>query len=250
MPTPMGLHGARTQQRVRALVPAAAALIGIVTLASCSSGSAPSALHAKSSTTTTVSTANAIDLVASQYVQDYDSQKAANQAFTTAVNPAIADERTQQQRIAQDDTTEQQNSYGVGCTVSVTDFSAYNSCVAGEEQAYNAAQSDATAAQGQYQEDFQTVSSNTSTYETAISVFIGQVVALSWPPKYTESVTEVLTAARAYRNDLADAAALSPSTPQATNDAIQAQSGTDVGNLNDALSVLGAKLPNDTGQTT
>jgi hypothetical protein len=45
-----------------------------------------------------------------------------------------ADEHTQGQRIAQDDTTEQQNEFGAGCTVSVTHPESYTTCLSTEEQ--------------------------------------------------------------------------------------------------------------------
>ncbi len=178
--------------------------------------------------------------LARQYGSALATETAAAQGAFSASGVELSDITKQNQRIQQDQTTYNGNSYGAGC--SVVDFSTYESCVQGEEQQASNAQTDEAAANAQIQTDEQQYASTASTLEAALSAFIGQVVAMPWPASMTTSIENMLRAARQYRNDVAQQGSTSSGTSQATSQAIQAQTGVDLGNFNDALSAVKAEL--------
>jgi hypothetical protein len=167
------------------------------------------------------------------------AETSASQAAVANSATVTADITKQNQRLQQDENTYDSNVAASGCMF--TD-PAYESCAQSEEQMATNAQSDEAAATAQIQADEQQYSSGAATLETALSTFIGQVVTISWPSQLNSAAGVLVTAARQYRNDVADQAAVSPSTPTATLQAIQAQAGQDVGNLNDAISAVKSEL--------
>jgi hypothetical protein len=183
---------------------------------------------------------SALSSLAQGYASALSTESAANQTYLASGNGANADITKQNQRLQQDATTYQANEFGLGCNAA--DFSTYESCVHGEEQAATSAENDEAAADAQLQRDVQQYSSASSTFETSLSNFISQIVDLPWPGSMTTDVGNLLGMARKFRSDLALQAAVTPSTPTGTVSAIQAQGGIDVGNFNDALSVIKADL--------
>ena len=147
------------------------------------------------------------------------------------------------QRIATDESTVTSNEFGGGC--SFGDFSTYDSCLLSEEQTADNAREDELAADGAVDEDYVQYASAALTYETALSAFIGQLVALTWPSKFETAVVAVAESARALRTDVVDETAFNSSSLSTVVSAIQAQTGTDVGTFNDDLSVLTAELAKD-----
>jgi hypothetical protein len=217
------------------------------------SSSKPTSASSNPTTPTTASappTSNTNDLVpvVQSFATDYATESAADKTYVAAFSSVTADLTSQDQRISQDTNTVQANEYGGGC--SVADFSTYESCVSSEEQTANNANQDMTAAEAQIQTDYQQYASTASTYQSALSNFIGQVIALPWPSTYDSYVNAMVTAARAFRTDVTYQAAVTSSTPQSTVSTITAQAGTDVGNFNDAISALKAALLNGTQGST
>jgi hypothetical protein len=172
------------------------------------------------------------------------TETAANQTYNGEWSQITTDVNNQGQRISSDTATLNSDQYGAGCigSVSITDPSSYTDCVSSEEQAAATARSDSEAAVSEVDQDYVKYGSVAGTYETALSVFIGEIVGLSWPSRYNEAVNAVVSTARTFRSDLANEAAIAPTTPSSAVSAINAQSGTDVGSFNDALNVLRAEL--------
>jgi len=229
---------------------AVAGVIGAaVVLTGCAGGSgSPSASKA---TTTTRAAANsnfnsnaaasaALVGLVQAWVPARNTEEAADHASVNAAALVNADITKQNQRIQQDDTTVQQNQYGLGCDAA--DFSTYGSCVQGEEQTAATAQNDVAAAEAQVQTDDQQYATESSTFGAALSTFISQIEAMNWPNSMESTVSDLVSAAQAFRTDYADAAAETNETPQSTTSAITAQTGTDAGTLSDAVSAVNADL--------
>lgn len=209
--------------------------LATVVLAACSSSpSHPASVQ----TTTSTNAAN----VAAQFMSDLNPEVAANEAYIGAVGLINADTTKQSQKIALDNAAITSNEFGAGCTISTTDPSSYSNCLSSEQQTAANARSDLASAQGQEDQDVAQYASANTTYSTAITTFIGQLIALPWPSQYKQAVNAVVTTARAFRTDLANASAISTSTPSSIQSSINARVTTDGGNFNDALSALKARL--------
>jgi len=201
----------------------------------------PAATSDRTPSTTSQPSGASLVATAQQYESALSTETAANQAWVAASGPIVADETKQNQRLQQDQATYNSNVDGLRCNAA--DFSTYESCVQQDEQSASSAQNDEAAATAQIQTDYEQYSTNVNTYETAISTFISQVASITtWPSPMTSDVNSLLTSARTLRGDLAQEAAESPSTPQATVSAITAQAGTDVGNFSDAISLIKSDL--------
>ena len=180
--------------------------------------------------------------MATQFFSDLSIETAANSTYNAALAAATTDLSKQNQRTSLDQSAIQNDQYGVGCTISLTDPSSYESCVSSEEQTAANANTDEAAAENQASQDLSAYASAANTYQEELSTFIGQMIALSWPSKYNEAVNDVADAVRAYRSDLTTVSGVTTSTPTSTISALNAQLATDVGNFNDAINVLKAEL--------
>jgi hypothetical protein len=178
--------------------------------------------------------------LAHQFGGALTTESQSDQAYVAAFNGANSDITKQDQQIQQDQTTYNSDLYGSGCDPA--NLSGYESCVQSEEQQASSAESDVAAANAQIQNDYQQYATSANTYGGALSSFIGQVVGMPWPPSMNPSVNEMVMAARQFRSDLAQQAAVTSSTPSATVSAINAQAGTDIGNFDDSISVTKAAL--------
>ncbi len=219
---------------------AIALAVGVWALASGGGQHAPQTSSGSVSAPPGVSAA-ALASLNQQFLSDLATESVANHAYAAAFQGATSDINTQDQRIQQDQTTVSSNEGGVGCNPA--DFTSYGSCAQSEDQQASTAQNDEAAATAQIQTDYQQYASAASTYEAAVSAFVGQLVALPWPAQMNAPVNAVVGTARQFRNDLAQEGAVNSNTPSATISAIQAQTGTDVGNYNDAINVVRAALP-------
>ena len=145
-------------------------------IAMMSHGSSPKASVASPPTSNAV---NAIELAANQYRQ-YESEFASNAtAPIAAITAANADVTKQDDRIANDQTTYQNNEFGSGCDAA--DYNNYPSCVAQEQQTAAGAQADETAAQASLKADANQVRTADQQAETVISTFVQQLDSIAWP---------------------------------------------------------------------
>jgi hypothetical protein len=214
---------------------------GGVILAGCSGGSGSPSASNVSTTTTKASQSNAVSTLDSLYASwtsALDTESAANKTEVDATALLNADITKQNQRIQQDETTVNQNEYGLGCDAA--DYSTYGSCVAAADQKAAAAQSDEAAATAQVQTDDQQYATNASTFESALSAFLSQIADLNWPNSMTDTITSLVKATQTYRNDTAEQATITSASPDAS--AIQAQAGIDLGSFNDAVSAVNAEF--------
>lgn len=164
-------------------------------------------------------------------------------ADTTSYNAAAlinADITKQNQRIQQDETTVR-NQYGLNCNVS-SEFSTYESCVQGDQQAASGAQSDEAEADAQIQADDQQYATESSTFGAALSTFLSEIENMAWPSSMASTESNLVSAAQAFRADYAKAAAETNGTPPSTVSEITAQTGIDAGTLSDAISAVNADL--------
>jgi hypothetical protein len=219
------------------------AVVLVIVLALVFGKSTPTGVHTsadRSTSTTAGSSGTALVALATQYVSAWNTETSANQAWVAASAPIVADETKQNERIQEDVDTVDANEDGLGCDAA--DFTNYSSCVQQEDQKAASAQSDEAAAGAQFTTDVTQYTSDVGAYEDALSNFISQVATLNWPSSMASAVGNLLTTARTYRSDLAQEAAETATTPQATISAIQAQVGTDNGNFTDANSLIKADL--------
>ena len=77
---------------------------------------------------------------AQQYGPALSTETAANQAWVAASGSIVADETKQNQRLQQDETTYNSNTYGAGCDAA--NYTYYPSCVVSEDQTAASAESD------------------------------------------------------------------------------------------------------------
>jgi len=225
---------------------AVAGVIGAAfVLTGCGGGSgSPSAAKASTTTHAASSAASAAHSIAAAqaalvtlanaWVSARNTEVAANQTATAASNNIVADETKQNQRIQQDQTTVQQDEFGLACDSQITSPT-YSTCVVGDDQAATNAQKDEAAANAQLQTDSQQLTTNASTYGAAISTFLGQIADMPWPNSMQSIVTNLVTTAQTFRADVSDLGSL-PSS------GTQAQAGIDVGSFADAISAVNSEL--------
>jgi hypothetical protein len=214
-------------------------LIGLcVALAACSSsaGNRPASVQANTSTTN-------VAKLAIQFYGDLSTESAAASTFSAQDALLTAAIGKLGQRIALDNAAITNDSFGAGCIGSLSaDPSTYTNCASSEEQTAANAESDKAVAQGQATQYLSQCGSAAGTLQSALSTFIGQLIALPWPSKYNEAVNTVVSTARTLREVLGEQAAVTFSTPSATVSALDASQSTDIGNFNDAINVLKAEL--------
>lgn len=218
-----------------------ATLIGLATplLAACSSRPGPSP-KASVQTTSTTTVAN----VAAQFMSDLSTEEAANDTYVRAFDLVNADIIRQSQKIDLDNAAITNDALGAGCigSVSNNDPSSYTSCVSSEKQTAANARTDLASAQIQENHDYSQYASIAITYAAALRTFIRQVNTLRWASQYSEAANAVVSTARTVRNDLANAGAITESTPTSKVSLINVHSAIDRGNFSDALSALKAEL--------
>jgi hypothetical protein len=195
-------------------------------------------VRSASATSTTVNQGPALASLYQQFSTDLVTETAANHAFYAASTATQTDIGKQEQRIQQDQAAYNAGLAGTGCDPS--DLGGYATCVEQDDSQAAAAASDQTAAQGQVQTDNEQFASASSTYQGALSTFIGQVLALPWPSGLSTAEAALLSTSRQFRDDLAQGGAIATTASAETVSGINAQLSTDVGNFNDAANATRA----------
>lgn len=182
--------------------------------------------------------------LANSFTADLASESTANTAYLTAFNTATTDITMQEQKLTLDNNTIQHIGFGQGCNEA--DPSTYSACVASEDQTAAYARSDAAAVEAQVQADFRQYTATATTYESALSTFIGQVAGLPWPSVYNKYVHATVTTARTFRRDVSLQEAVLASTPPSSGSATNTQTLIDGGKFVGAISALKGALLNGT----
>ena len=168
-------------------------LLGVVVGILTSGGGSPSkptaAASAKPQTASappsTTNTVNPLPAAASQYEQYFNHVTRRHCRIRTRQFPAAnADVAQQTNRIAEDQTTIQNNGSGAGCNPA--DYSNYLSCVSQEQQTAANAESDETAAVAAAKNDHAQMEAAIQQNETSFSTFITQLDAMTWPTSTTQ----------------------------------------------------------------
>ena len=219
--------------------PIVAVLLGGTMVATLSLWS-PGATGSTSAAPTDPTTTTWIDLgyLASSATKDIGRVTRSSVTYSTALNAAVADLATQEQKLTLDDVVIEHDRFGMGC--SQADASGYASCVSGAEQLVMIVETDATGAQARIDADFQQAGFAVRTYRSELGIFIGQLVALPWPVAFDQYLKTLVTAARSDRREVSLEAGISPTTSQSSLSAFAAKSSGDVRNVNAAMSALKA----------
>ncbi len=149
--------------------------------------------------------------LASTFTADLATETTADTNYVTALNAATSGITQEEQKLTLDNNTIQKIGFGQDCDAA--DASTYSSCVTSEDQTAAYARSDAAAVEADVQTDFQRYASSASTYRSALGTFIGQMLGLPWPSGYDKDVNATVTAARAFRTDVALQEAVLASDP-------------------------------------
>lgn len=180
--------------------------------------------------------------LASTFNADLATETTADTNYVTALNAATSGITQEEQKLTLDNNTIQKIGFGQDC--GAADASTYSSCVTSEDQTAAYARSDAAAVEADVQTDFHAYASSASTYRSALSTFIGQMLGLPWPSGYDKDVNATVTAARAFRTDVALQEAVLASTPQSSLSAIDKRALIDAGNLIASIRGLQGALRN------
>ena len=208
----------------------------LAALSGCSSSGTRSSSAAP--TTTWVSHAYLV----SSFTTDLAKETNANTNYVTALHAATDDITKQEQKLTLDNNTIQRIGFGQDCNAA--DTSTYSSCVTSEDQTAAYARSDAAAVEADVQADFQRYASSATTYQSALRTFIDQMVGLPWPSAYDKDVDMTVSAASAFRRDVALQEAVLASTPQSSVSAANARALIDGGKMIAAIRALQGALGN------
>jgi len=126
---------------------------------------------------------NALQAVSSQYEQYASTFDTADKTPNGTIAAANANIAQQNNRIASDQTTNQNNEFGSGCNVA--DLTNYSSCLSQEHQTAANALSDENAAEAAVKNDQAQLETAVQQIQTILSTFISQLDAMSWPTSTT-----------------------------------------------------------------
>ena len=91
---------------------------------------------------------------------------------------------------------------------------------------------------------FSVTLSSATTYQSALRTFVGQMLGLPWPSVYDKDVDKTVTAASAFRRDVALQEAVLASTPQSSVSAVNARALIDGGKMIAGIRALQGELRN------
>lgn len=221
VPTRSGTEGRnfRNKKLLLAAVGTAVAVgvvVGVLVLALGSSGNgdrrtqrANTTLGASSAPDTEASQSISPSLVA-QYQQDTAQYLSAWSSANTEVGSASADITKQKERYASDQTTYTSNEFGSGCTIG-TDFDAYSSCLAQEQQTASGALQDENSAVAAEKADVQQEITADQQIQDALATYVQELDSLEWPPvaqeqaaTYAQELTDYREAEAQIATDLAN----------------------------------------------